>query len=117
MWSRLPQDPQVFQDAARSRQNLLSQLAALPGRSALPGQMRRALTGAWQASVDADRDYAQWARDELSHGCTVNDHADPSYQAATGPDNRATAGKKAFAPLWDSLAARYGLPAYQWNQL
>jgi hypothetical protein len=113
----LSQDPQAFQNAATSRQDLLSRLAALPGRSSLPGQMLQALASAWQASVEADQDYAQWAQDELSRGCTRNDHSDPNYQAATGPDDRATAGKKAFSPLWDPIAAEYGLPAYQWNQL
>ena len=42
----LSQDPQVFAGAAASRQRLLSQLASLPGRSALSGQMLQALTGA-----------------------------------------------------------------------
>jgi hypothetical protein len=46
----LSQDPQVLESAAASRQRLLSQLASLPGRSALPAQMLQALTGAWQAA-------------------------------------------------------------------
>jgi hypothetical protein len=41
----LSQDPQVLESAAASRQRLLSQLASLPGRSALPAQMLQALTG------------------------------------------------------------------------
>ena len=81
----LSQDPQVFENAAAARQRLLSQLASLSGHSALSGQMLQALTGAWRASATADRDFARWARDELAHGCTPNDQADPSFQAAAGP--------------------------------
>ncbi len=113
----LSQDPQVFESAAAARQRLLSQLASLPGRSPLSGQMLQALTGAWQASATADQDFARWAQDELSQGCTHNDQADPSFQAAAGPDRQATTGKKAFVNLWNPMATQYGLPSYRWNQL
>ena len=92
----LSQDPQVFESAAAARQRLLSQLASLPGRSALSGQMLQALTSAWLASATADRDFAQWAQDELSQGCTRNDQADPSFQATAGPDDQATARQESL---------------------
>ena len=113
----LSEDSQTFQTAVTSRQNLLSQLADLPGRSALPGQMLQALAGAWQASGQADQDFAQWAQDEVSQGCTQNDHSDSDYQAATGPDDQATTDKKGFASLWNPIATEYGLATYQWDQL
>jgi hypothetical protein len=113
----LSQDPQVFENASVARQRLLSQLASLPGRSALSGQMLQALTGAWLASATADQDFARWAQDELSQGCIPGDQADPSFQAAAGPDGQATAGKKAFVNLWNPTAAQYRLPSYRWNQL
>ena len=113
----LSQDPQILESAAASHQRLLSQLASLPGRSALSGQMFQALTGAWLASATADRDFAQWAQDELSRGCTQNDQADPNFQAAAAPDAQATADKKAFVNLWNPIAAQYGLTSYAWNQL
>jgi hypothetical protein len=113
----LHQDPQTFQTAVASRQSLLSRLASLPGRSALPPDMLAALTSAWQNSIKADQDYAQWAQDEMSNGCTANNESDPSAQAAAGPDAQATTDKKSFVSLWNPIAARYGLPAYQWNQL
>jgi hypothetical protein len=113
----LSQDPQVLDNAAAAREQLLSQLASLSGRSALSGQMLQALTGAWLASATADRDFAQWAQDELSKGCTQNDQADPNFQAAHGPDTQATADKKAFVNLWNPVAAQYGLTSYTWNQL
>jgi hypothetical protein len=113
----LGQDAQTFQNAATSRQNLLSQLADLPDRSALPAPTLQALTSAWQASVQADQDFAQWAQDEASRGCVPNDHSDPGYQAAAGPDGQATTDKKTFVSGWDPIAAQYGLTSYQWNQL
>jgi len=113
----LDQDAQTFQNAATSRQNLLSRLADMHDRSALPSPMLQSLTSAWQASIQADRDFAQWAQDEASQGCVLNDHSDPNYQAAAGPDNQATTDKKAFVSSWNPIAAQYGLPSYQWSQL
>jgi hypothetical protein len=113
----LSQDVQTFQNAATSRQTLLSQLANLPDSSALPASMLQALTSAWQASMQADQDYAGWAQDEVSQGCVPNDHSDSNYQAAGGPDGQATTGKKAFVSSWNPIATQYGLPTYQWDQL
>src|SRR5690242_18234054 len=53
----LAQDEQTFQDAAASRQQLLSQLAALPDSPALPAPLLRDLRGAWRASRHADQDF------------------------------------------------------------
>ena len=113
----LTTDPQTLENAALSRQNLLKELASLSGRNALPQNLLAALTGAWQNSMQADQDYAKWAQDELSGGCTTNDAADPNYKAALGPDGRATTDKKAFASDWQPIGTEYGLPVYQWNQL
>ena len=113
----LSQDVQTFQNAVASRQSLLGQLADLQDRSALPTPMLQALTSAWQSSIQADQDYAQWAQDELSQGCVPNDHSDPGYQAATGPDGQATIDKQAFVSSWNPIATQYGLPTYQWSQL
>jgi len=113
----LSQDPQTFQNAASSRQQLLSHLASLPGRPTLPAAMLQELTSAWQASATADADLGQWAQDEVTQGCTQNDQADAHFQAAGGPDTQATTGKKAFVAQWNPIASQYGLTAYQWNQL
>jgi hypothetical protein len=115
--SGLVADAQTFQRAATSRQSLLSRLGALPGANALPSRMLQALTGAWQASVDADHDYAAWARDESAHGCRVHDTANAHYQATSAPNRAATTDKTSFVSLWNPIAATYGLPAYQQNEL
>ncbi len=113
----LSQDQQALENSAASRQQLLSQLASLSGRSALPPQMLEDLTNAWQESVTADQDLARWAQDESAQGCSQNDQADPNYAAATDPDNRAKADKMAFVSQWNPIAAQYGLTTYQWDQI
>ena len=109
----LSQDPQVFQQAENSRETLLSKLENLSGLSALPAPMIKDLDNAWQASVQADQDFAAWAQDENSQGCTPDDHSDSNYQAATGPDDDATRNKTAFVNLWNPIASKYGLTTYQ----
>ena len=114
----LRQDPQTLDSAVTSRQALLTRLARLPGRSALPAPMLAALTSAWQNSIKADQDFAQWAQDQISNGCTAgNQSSDPHAQAAAGPDAQATTAKQSFVAQWNPIATRYGLPGYQWNQL
>jgi hypothetical protein len=108
----LGQDVQTFRNSAASRQGLLSQLADMPSRSALPAQMLQELTSAWQISVEADKDFAAWAQDQVSNGC-ISNQSDPNLRAARGPDVQATADKKAFLRLWNPLAVEYSLSTYQ----
>ena len=111
------EDEQTFAGAARSRQQLISQLSVLPGRSTMPASMLAALDAAWQASQQVDQDYAAWAGDESSGHCTVGDTANSSYQAATQLNAEATADKVDFVAMWDPIATTYNLPTYQSNQL
>jgi len=113
----LSQDETIFSNAVSLHQALLGQLAALPERSALPAAMLSDLTAAWQASAQADQDFANWTQDEISRGCSTNYQSDASYQAAKGPDGQATKDKKAFAALWTPIADEYGLPLYKYNQI
>ena len=112
----LTQDAQTFQDAATAHQQLLSDLAQLPGRSLLPQAMLSDLVSAWEASTSADDDFARWAADEVSSGCSIDDQSDPNFEAADAPDLQATASKTAFVKQWNPLASTYGLPTYQQNQ-
>ncbi len=115
--SGLAADPKVFDKAASSRTALLSSLATTSGRAALPPSLISDLTKAWQASVAADRAYAQWATDEVSKGCVRDDTSDPGYQATEAPNRDATKYKTAFAAGWNPVAARYHLTQYQQGQL
>ncbi len=113
----LNQDPQILENAATSRQNLLNELANLSGASNLPANLITNLRGAWQSSMAADKAYAQYAQDQISNGCVKNDTSDPNYQAAIGPDGQATTYKQAFVGIWNPIAMQYGLPTYQWSEL
>ena len=112
----LPQDARTFARAASSRYRLLSQLGSLPGRSLLPAAMLQDLAGAWQASAQVDTDLARWTDDNIARGCRRNSRSDASLRASYAPESQATAGKQAFARLWNPLARRYGLTVYQQNQ-
>ena len=107
-------DQQAFQQAASSRQSLLNQLSSLPGAHALPAQMLSDLTNGWQASLSVDNDYAQWAGDESSSGCTLQD---PGYTAAETPNEEATTDKNAFVSQWNPIAQRYNLAQYSGDQI
>jgi hypothetical protein len=115
--SHLASDQKVFTGAVSSRKALLTRLAVLPGRAALPSALVSDLASAWQASVSADQGYARWAADESAKGCVRDDTSDPGYQAAQGPDGQATRAKTAFTAGWNPVAARYGLTQYQSTQL
>jgi len=66
------------------------------------------LISALRNSLDADRDYLTWARQQLNSGCTPTSQSS-AYQAALAADRRADTAKAAFVQVWNSLAARYGV--------
>jgi hypothetical protein len=111
---------ETLDQAASSRQNLLSQLGQLQ-LGALPNssQLTQSLQAAWQASLDADNSYAAYAGDEMSNfnGCTPNDPNDQNAQAAASSDAQATTAKTEFTSLWNPIAQTYNLPQWQPTQL
>jgi hypothetical protein len=111
----LHQDARTFARAASSRQQLLSKLGSLPGRSRLPAAMLQALTGAWQASAEVDTDLARWAQDK-ARGCHRRG-SNAGLRASYAPESRATAGKETFARLWNPVARQYDLTTYRRSQL
>jgi hypothetical protein len=113
----LHQDAQIFAHSASSRQQLLSRLATLSGRSALPAALLADLTSAWQASAQVDTDLARWARDNIARGCRHGSRSDTYLRASAIPESRATVGKLAFATRWNAIARPYGLTTYQPSQL
>ena len=112
----LPADARTFSKAAANRGTLLTKLAQLPGRSALPAAMLTDLTNGWQASATVDADLAKWATAEAGH-CKKNDTKNPAYAASLPYDSKATNGKSAFVEQWNRLAKKYGLPTYQPSQI
>jgi hypothetical protein len=112
----LTADAQTFTKAAANRTTLLTKLAQLPGRSALPAAMISNLTAGWQASATVDTDLAKWAASEAGH-CKKNDTKNPNYAASLPFDSKATNGKTSFVGQWNGLARKYGLSVYQPSQI
>ena len=112
----LPADAQTFTKAAANRTTLLTKLAQLPGRSALPAAMISNLTAGWQASATVDTDLAKWAASEAGH-CKKNDFKNANYAASLPFDSQATNGKTAFVGQWNGLARKYGLSVYSPSQI
>jgi hypothetical protein len=112
----LPQAVTTFNTAAQNRQALLSKLASLPGRSALPAALLSDLKQAWQASAQADGDYAKWAQAAINH-CKKGNPKDPSLTASFGPDSQATNGKTSFVKLWNPIATKFGLQTFSVGDL
>jgi hypothetical protein len=112
----LAADAKTFNKAAANRRTLLSKLAGLPGRSALPAAMIAHLTSGWQASATVDADLAKWATSEAGH-CKKNDLKNPAYASSLPFDSQATNGKTEFVNQWNGLARKYGLATYQPSQI
>jgi hypothetical protein len=110
-------DQATFQQVAFARRSLITELTSLGLGRYLPAALVSELTEVWQTSQQADLDYAQWASDEKSKGCTPDSVTDPSYAAAAEPSAQATADKAAFLALWNPIAKKYGLPTYNETQI
>ncbi len=67
------------------------------------------LLAALHTSLNADRDYLAWARQQLTSGCTPSTQS-RAYNDAFRADQRAGAAKQAFIQAWNPVATRYGLP-------
>jgi hypothetical protein len=116
--SLLGQDQATFQQAATSRQSLITQLKAIPDVSALPVALVVDLTAAWRASEQVDQDYARWAADEHAKAhCAPLDYFDLGYAAAVGSNYQATVDKAAALELWNPIAEQFGLPTYNQAQI
>ncbi|QMU74568.1 hypothetical protein GXW83_00975 [Streptacidiphilus sp. PB12-B1b] len=115
----LSNDVSALQQAAQTRQDLLSQLGALDV-SALPGgdQVVSDLKQAWTESIQADQAFASWAQDVQNGSCGSSgaDHTS-NWDAADDDSRQATADKQAFVTVWTPIAQQYGLTVRTADQL
>jgi hypothetical protein len=114
----LGQDQATLQSAAQSRQTLVTELSQL-NLSQLPtsSSLLSSLNAAWEASLQADNDYAAWAGDLQVSGCGSPASNDSNWQAAQTADKQATAAKEQFVATWDQIASGFGLPQYTQAQI
>jgi hypothetical protein len=114
----LRSDEATFNQSADNRRAMVTGLADLSGRSALPSAMLEDLNNGWQASVKEYLDLGYWANDEVFDGCTKSRvTSDNNYRTATGLGGQATNAKKEFLALWGPIAHKYGYPTYEYWQL
>ena len=78
--------------------------------SALPDgtEVKSKLIAALSSSLEADRDYLTWGRQQLDGGCTPSGQSS-SYKAAFSASRLADTAKQAFVQVWNPVAARYGI--------
>ena len=72
-------------------------------------QLKNDLLNALQASLNADNNYLQWARQE-QRGCFPAPNS-RAFNAAGGWDTKARTAKTNFASEWSPVAQQYSLPA------
>jgi Protein kinase domain len=108
--SRLPSATRRIQAVVNQRSTEYRQASALSMAALASGaKVKSDLLTALRASLDADRDYLTWARQQMAAGCSpaARSHA---YNAAFSADEQAGAAKQAFVQVWNPVAAKYGVP-------
>jgi hypothetical protein len=111
---KLTTDKQTFFDTADNRRALLSALAKLPERDALPAALVSDLTSAWQQENDEYSLLGLWATDAV-RGCQTKTIKNDGYLVDSyGHGDQATTDLKKFVNLWDPIATKYSLSTYQY---
>ncbi|GAA3128273.1 hypothetical protein [Streptomyces echinatus] len=116
----LDQAASSLRDAAKQRNELVTRLGKLTtDKLQAQGQLRDALTKAWQASAAADNHYAAWAGQAKGHKGCRKGHARTTGETQAGNRESGTASqqKGRAAGLWNTIAQKYGLTQRQPTQL
>ena len=108
--ARVPAAVSQIQQVVNQRSTEYSRASAISTAALADGATVKAdLLAALRNSLQADRDYLTWARQQLAR-CRP---AAPSraYNAAIVADQQADVAKVTFVRVWNPVAAKYGLPA------
>ena len=98
-----------IQNVVNQRSTEYNQASALPTSALANGAaVKSDLIAALRNSLDSDKDYLTWARQQLNPGCTPTAQSS-AYSAAYNASQQAGASKKAFIQVWDPVAAQYGI--------
>ena len=95
----------VTQRSTEYRRASALSMAALASGAAVKSDLLAAL----RTSLDADRDYLTWARQQMASGCSPAGQSS-AYNAAISADQQAGAAKQAFVQVWNPVATKYGVP-------
>jgi hypothetical protein len=109
--SRLPSATRQIQAVVSQRSTEYHHASALAMAALASGAtVKSDLLAALRTSLQADRDYLRWARQQMGSGCTPAAQSG-AYNAAFSADEQAGAAKQTFVQVWNPVAAKYGLPA------
>jgi hypothetical protein len=95
----------VSERSAEYRRVSALSMAALANGAVVKSDLLTAL----RASLNADRDYLTWARQQRRAGCSPAGRSG-AYNAAVSADGQAGSAKAAFVQVWNPVAAKYGDP-------
>jgi protein kinase-like protein len=108
--SRLRSATRRIQTVVTQRSTEYRRASALPMATLANGAaVKSDLLTALRTSLDADRDYLTWARQQMASGCTPAGQSS-AYNAAFSADQQAGAAKQAFVQVWNPVADKYGVP-------
>jgi tRNA A-37 threonylcarbamoyl transferase component Bud32 len=108
--ARLPTAVSQIQQVVNQRSTEYSRASALSTAALANGAtVKSDLLAALRNSLQADRDYLTWARQQLA-GCRPGAPS-RAYNAAIVADQQADVAKGTFVRVWNPVAAKYGLPA------
>jgi hypothetical protein len=98
-----------IQNVVNQRRTEYNQASALSTSALANGAaVKSDLIAALRNSLDADKDFLTWARQQLNPGCTPTAQSS-AYNAAYNASQQAGAYKKAFIQVWAPVAAQYGI--------
>ena len=107
--SQLASDVATIRTVQMQRKSEYSQAFDLQVSALANGsQLKNGLLNALQASLNADTDYLQWARQEQS-GCFPASNS-TAFNSAGSWDTQAVNAKTSFAGQWNPVAQQYSLP-------
>jgi hypothetical protein len=107
---------QIQQVVSQRRAEYAQAKALSVGALANGAEMKTDLTSALFYSLQADRDYLGWARQQQLSGCAPP-AGSGAHAAAGSAGGQASKAKRAFVGLWNPAAAHYGFRARSPDQI
>ena len=109
--TNLPAAVSAIKSVASQRDSELASASALR-TGALPNgaALQAALVSALRDSLQADRDFLRWGRQQLNAGCTDPAPVTSAYKAGFNESKQAGTAKEQFLQLWNPIAIQQGLP-------
>jgi tRNA A-37 threonylcarbamoyl transferase component Bud32 len=107
---------QIQQVVSQRRAEYAQAKALSVGALANGAEMKTDLTSALFYSLQADRDYLGWARQQQLSGCAPQ-AGSGAHAAAGSAGGQASTAKSAFVGLWNPAAAHYGFRARSPDQI